>query len=968
MSEKSAGALKVYVSSTVRDLGAYRDGVIHAIRRLGCHCVAMEDYGADTMPPIERCVTDVASCDLYVGIVAWSYGFTPPGHEESFVAEEYQAAIRNDIPTLIFLLKDDHPWPPKLIDRGEPGRRLEEFRAKLQRTGLVEFFTVVDDLTARVSAAVARHALRRRMLSSPSRVDTGTLEAYQQWAIDRHGYIEMVGVGSQEYFFPLGEVFVVPELRTVRPGQPSGSEDHTHNVTIDGILRLDEAMQGVVVFGEPGAGKTTVLAHLLATTLLHGGSVFGLDVDTVPILVPLRHLTAEAMRRPLAEFVEAELAAAAPGRFPDDFVRQLWRRGRLLLLLDGIDEAGAASSRAAMIAYLRGQAHGLRARKITLVASCRTAARVDAVKLGPRFSFFEVRPLPDTKITEFIRRWFHAAQRFTESGGASLATDWSLLGDELAQSLVSRSVANHRFAVLASSPLILSLLCVIALRGGEVPHSEVDFYRECLRTLLGRWARAKGIEPPLSAADAHTILRLLAVHLHNAGERDFDAEEFERITATPIVKLRTADGRVTDPKSVLEWLHHGAGVLTSPSTETYSFSHLTFQEYLTASHLADNSRELVRAATHLGEKWWREVLLFTVQLASRETAAQFFAAALTPPLVERSHAALRQCVETVTSLNTLPFVRFLEDPAVPAGAKAHVLRMFVNHPDHEISRVARSLSRHDSPEVSALAIRIREKAAESATARATTVMNPEEPIVEPFTGILLRPIPAGQFTMGADDIGVAEQPEHLVRVSSFWLAETTVTNRHYELFLKATQHSEPAFWREPMFAGPDLPVVGVNWYDATEFCRWLATLSRLPFTLPSEAQWEYAARGTDGRRYPWGSEPPDRTRACYYEGQIDSHPEPVGSFPLGRGPFGCMDQAGNVWEWCLDVWDPDAYSARLDQVTVDPVVSTGNASMRVLRGGNWWFTIEGLDAAYRFRNPVDNRNDDIGFRVALNPQ
>lgn len=202
---------------------------------------------------------------------------------------------------------------------------------------------------------------------------------------------------------------------------------------------------------------------------------------------------------------------------------------------------------------------------------------------------------------------------------------------------------------------------------------------------------------------------------------------------------------------------------------------------------------------------------------------------------------------------------------------------------------------------------------------------------EPLTGIRFLWIPGGRFEMG----GYAEKPIRWVRISPFWIAETPVTNRQYAVFLKQkTGAPEPACWRELGYYSPDQPVVGVNWDDAQAFCRWLSGESGRKVVLPSEAQWEFAARGTDGREYPWGNEPPDGSRACF----AAEYPAPVGSYPAGRGPFGTLDQAGNVWEWCRDLVDAHAYAKQVEKEgePVDPVeeeVEREAVVRRVLRGG-----------------------------------
>lgn len=164
-------------------------------------------------------------------------------------------------------------------------------------------------------------------------------------------------------------------------------------------------------------------------------------------------------------------------------------------------------------------------------------------------------------------------------------------------------------------------------------------------------------------------------------------------------------------------------------------------------------------------------------------------------------------------------------------------------------------------------------------------------------------------------------------------------------------------------------MVGVSWDDAVAFCKWLSKMLGRKIMLPSEAQWEFAARGTDGREYPWESrQPPDATKACFGLDPQTGQPAPVGSYPAGRGPFGTLDQAGNVWEWCQDLWNKDAHANRMGE-PLDPVEGEGAAHTvwRVLRGGGWLRPAECLRAAYRLKHPPWGWSSVIGYRVATIP-
>jgi formylglycine-generating enzyme required for sulfatase activity len=164
-------------------------------------------------------------------------------------------------------------------------------------------------------------------------------------------------------------------------------------------------------------------------------------------------------------------------------------------------------------------------------------------------------------------------------------------------------------------------------------------------------------------------------------------------------------------------------------------------------------------------------------------------------------------------------------------------------------------------------------------------------------------------------------------------------------------------------------VVGVSWVEAREFCRWLSEESGKKMELPTEAQWERAARGDDGRKYPWGDEEPDGTRA-HYGKDWEEGPMPVGSHPAGKGPYGHMDLAGNVWEWCRDAWKKDAYKER-GELTVNPGGSEAEdgdpGEARACRGGAVRVERWGLRSAYRSRFRADDRSYGLGFRVAALP-
>ena len=177
-----------------------------------------------------------------------------------------------------------------------------------------------------------------------------------------------------------------------------------------------------------------------------------------------------------------------------------------------------------------------------------------------------------------------------------------------------------------------------------------------------------------------------------------------------------------------------------------------------------------------------------------------------------------------------------------------------------------------------------------------------------FEPALVR-IPAGEFLMGGDpaqdrDAMRIEEPQHTVTLADYFLARTPVTNAQYEAFVLDSGHSPPTHWKKgkPPRGRGDPPVVRVSWYDAADYCRWLSEATGRPYRLPTEAEWEKAARGTGGGIYPWGDT--WDAKRCNTKESGSGDTTPVGAYPRGASPYGLMDMAGNVWEWTSSrLWD-----------------------------------------------------------------
>jgi len=220
-------------------------------------------------------------------------------------------------------------------------------------------------------------------------------------------------------------------------------------------------------------------------------------------------------------------------------------------------------------------------------------------------------------------------------------------------------------------------------------------------------------------------------------------------------------------------------------------------------------------------------------------------------------------------------------------------------------------------------------------------------------------VPAGEFIMGSNDGDKDEKPQHEVHLEEYWMGKYPVTNAQYKAFVDASGHRAPGHWKKGEIpkGKENHPVIYVNWQDAIAFCSWASQASRETIHLPSEAEWEKAARGTDGRKYPWGDQKPDKG-LCNY-GKLFSGTEPVNAHsPVGDSPYGCAAMAGNVWEWTSSIYK--GYPYRSDDGREDPQAK----GSRVLRGGSWGYVDSGVRTSNRVGGVPGNWFDSFGFRCS----
>lgn len=218
-------------------------------------------------------------------------------------------------------------------------------------------------------------------------------------------------------------------------------------------------------------------------------------------------------------------------------------------------------------------------------------------------------------------------------------------------------------------------------------------------------------------------------------------------------------------------------------------------------------------------------------------------------------------------------------------------------------------------------------------------------------------VPAQCFWMGCETGRDDEKPVHRAWVDSFELAAHQVTNAEYGCFLAATSHAATPYWTDPNFNHPEMPVVALSWHEAAAYCDWLSKATNKRYRLPTEAEWECAARGgAEKWLYPWGDAPPESLPG--YANRWKSGPERVGLFPPNA--YGIYNIGDNVHEWCADWYDAAYYKNSPERNPQGPAHGIRRAS----RGGSWRHHIKVTRTAARSSIPPEFQYADYGFRVA----
>ena len=917
------------------------------------------------------------------------------------------------------------------------------FHAREATDTLRDIRTTIEELKVlaeQVAEVYWRQFQPQQLSRDPAKLQAATAR-YFKYVLERFRYLDFRGMGMGDRVslrLPLLDMYVplkgriqLPEGETwarelrVAGGQLTEKELETIGQRVSEpipMLELLRQQPGLIILGDPGAGKTTFLKYLAVQLAVGEGVALGLGWR-LPILIPLSAYANSLAQEDISldNFMSDYYRKQGINLPLKDMLTEALNQGGALFLLDGLDEVQSLAQRALVADRVVAFCTFHQASGNKFILTSRIVGYMDVRLNDPGLVECTLVDFDQPEIEEFVDKWSLALEQAVSGGDSEAARQ---VAAEEKAALLKAVAQNRGVRQLATNPLLLTILALMKRQGVTLPERRVELYDQYIRTLIRHWTLGRGLDRrgsrELDVVETVRVLGALALWMQQTSPGKGLVKQ--AAAQRQLTRIYQERGH-TDPKraarEILADARESAGLLVARGQRTYGFIHLTFQEYLAAVGIAQQGQSRLQPvidllAEYISSTDWHEVLLLTIGhlgiIQQRDEAASEI-------LLSLVNSAPGEPGEAIVLAGEVAIDTW------PGGITSVCYQVVVKKLEAALS------DEKVLPRRRALAGAVLGKLGDKRPGVGALPAMGVSPI---GTGNLLPDlhfcfVPAGHFWMSEDDKRWYDSD---VLEYSFWMGKFPVTNAQYLTFIKAGGYDNANYWWEaqregvwgngqvkgwldakarqgpydfgPPFTLRNHPVVGITWYEALAFSRWLdEQLLDLPnswcIQLPSEAEWEKVARGglviptetivqplnqvledmepdyfrndnvNPRRHYPW-----ETTRvgdnvapslANFKTSNIGAT-SAVGCFPSGTSPYGVAELVGNVWEWTRSLhkalpYDPRDGREQVEQVTIDTPL--------VLRGGSWWNDEKSARCGARGGANPNARQYSYGFRVILSP-
>lgn len=911
-------------------------------------------------------------------------------------------------------------------------RRLEEIKAKLKGSGTIvqgDESTAIGQQGVGVKGSVSSSLINTGTIfhiyqsaSGMPRLHEASFERilsnYLEWLRKAYGKARLYGLesiqtGGSQKKRELSEVFVPLSLQRFSPPSRAEVEKHAENFKGDlyaeqrAFLSLVDRRREdgeaiptesllihgnrLAVIGGAGSGKSTLLAYLAAMFAEHEltGKTLPIQLPKerktlVPLVIPLRYRR-EYLRlcnetpstvltnvRPgtIAGFVlwylkkRSQAIRVTDESLAEEFFDRLLLGGGCLVMLDGLDEVVSQSERGQVRTEVERLAEEIYPDNLFIVTARESGYKENAI-FSEDFIRLDVQALQDEQIQALVHNW--CEQLYPNK-----------IEDQVKDILQSINSINRRYEeqglpALVRTPLMTTMVVSVKWGETELPRERARLYEAVVKVIL----QAQYLDDDDQTKELvnwggaweeqREWLSYLALEMHRGGQNS---------AAIPEVRLREILAPKLNKENLEQFIQavRSRGGLLEERAELFQFAHLTFQEFLAARLLAkDREKSLPILEECITDAWWREVVLLVYGFSKQDYA---------PFSIEY--------LSWLSNRNTSPALHL-------AGLElAGAAMLEIEKPDARANKAQADLLliawRDTSDNLTAPAI-IRARAGKTLSQLGDPRFNADLWYLPVDETLGFVRIPAGKFLMGSDDkdkhAREREKPQHEVELPDYWIAKYPVTVAQYRSYEEKSGNKRNI--ERSMQEILNHPIVAVTWYEALEYTKWLdeelrkaakgrktegekhlfwkgLAEGKLQATLPSEAEWEKASRGTSGNIYPWGNNfDSDKTNVSSTKiGGISS----VGCFPAWQ--HGLYDMSGNVWEWTRSLWGKDLFDPyyTYPYEIKDKERENFNAEKniyRILRGGSFDNESDRSRCACRNGNNPVHGFGYFGFRVVVSP-